>query len=152
MMIIPPDLMSETDRQLLNDNGICVVVAQDPGKVRFVDPLPVVSSRSQIEQAAIQLSRKLLNRKVFNTDWSGEKEVSWIIAQAFAQLLTIGTPLSGEPTQAELEQKVYDETKLQEMRVLAKEDARADHLRQKTLAAEAVKSQVKKLTREGTGR
>lgn len=39
-MIIPPELMSADDVKLLNENGICVVIATDPSKVKFVDPLP----------------------------------------------------------------------------------------------------------------
>ena len=46
MIILPPDVMDKENIDLLRENGICVVVAKDPAKVRFVDPIPAVASRT----------------------------------------------------------------------------------------------------------
>lgn len=52
--------MSEEDMQRLRDNGMCVVVAEDPSQVNFIDPLPCISSRTEIDYAAIQMAKKVL--------------------------------------------------------------------------------------------
>lgn len=66
MIILPPGVMSEESIQMLRDNEICVVVAKNPAKVRFIDPLPCISSRTELEHAALQLAHKLLAGE-FNT-------------------------------------------------------------------------------------
>jgi hypothetical protein len=53
MIILPPGVMDDENIKLLRENDICVVVAEDPAKVRFVDPIPAASNRAQMEQAAI---------------------------------------------------------------------------------------------------
>lgn len=61
MVIIPPDVMSDEDITLLRENGICVVVCKEPDAVRFVDAIPEISSRTEIQAASIELSRFLLS-------------------------------------------------------------------------------------------
>ena len=60
VIILPPNIMSEEDMQRLRDNGMCVVVAEDPSQVNFIDPLPCISSRTEIDHAAIKLAQKVL--------------------------------------------------------------------------------------------
>jgi hypothetical protein len=60
MIILPPDVMDAENIKLLRENDICVVVAKDPVKVRFVDPIPAASSRTEIEEVAIELFRRLI--------------------------------------------------------------------------------------------
>ena len=131
MMIIPPDTMSAEDIALLRENGVCVVVSKEPGALRFLDPLPVVSSRSQIEHAAIQLSRKLLgsNFWINNGGWASRSRAD--VVSLFVELLAKGTPLDPGITQQEQEQRVYDETKYDEIRRLAREDAKAERAAKK---------------------
>lgn len=121
MIILPPDTMSNEDIQELRANGVCVVVSKDPAAVRFVDPLPAVTSRTEIEQAAIKLSRKLMSPGFWNSD-----DTRRIITATFIDLLVAGTPLDPMPPQAELEKRAYDESKINEQRQIAREDARAE--------------------------
>ena len=126
MMIVPPKTFSEGDLQLLRDNGICIVETADPAAVRFVDPLPVVSSRSEMERAAIALSRKLLTKGhcPWNDTTLGD------IARMFADLLLEGTSLDADRVQ--LEESTYNEAHHEEIRKIAREDARAARAAKKT--------------------
>lgn len=124
MIILPSDVMSKDDIEILRANNICVVVATDPSKVRFVDPIPAQSSRTDIENAAIKLSRKILSGH-FNEDSTKT------FAQMYVSLLVQGTPLDSRPSQAEMEKRAYDESKLEEVRKLAREDARAERFAKK---------------------
>lgn len=92
IIIIPPDTMSEEHIKLLRENDLCVVVAKDPSKVKFVDPIPAMSSRTQIESAAIKLSRILLNKQwghVSQSNLIGQDEFS----KLYVKLLIEGTQL-----------------------------------------------------------
>jgi hypothetical protein len=136
MIILPPGTMSKEDMDQLRENGVCVVEAKEPAVVRFVDPIPVQSSRTQIEQASIELSRRLLSKG--NEQLMQRKD----IASLFVSLLTKGTPLSEGPTQAEHDAAVWSQAKDDELRRLAVEEARADRAearRKKKEAAEAGK-------------
>jgi hypothetical protein len=123
MMILPPGLMSDKDMQLLRDNGICVVTAEDPARVKFVDPIPVVSSRTQIEHAAIQLSRRILNGECKNS--AGYLDTGSVYSK-FINLVVSGSPLDPKPTREEIERRIFDETKADEIRKIAREEARAE--------------------------
>ena len=120
MMIVPPGTFSQGDLQLLLDNGICIVETADPAAVRFVDPLPVVSSRSEMEVAAIALSRKLLTKG--HCPW--DENTRGNVARMFADLLIKGTSLDAE--KIEHEKFIYNNVKDDEIRKLAREDARAE--------------------------
>lgn len=112
--------MSDANIKHLRDNGICVVIASDPAKVRFIDPIPSQSSRTEIENAAIQLSRRILNGQVFNDDGTR------ICTKKFCELLLAGTPLRSGPSPEEYNKQVYDGAKHDELRKLAREEAKAE--------------------------
>lgn len=125
MMIVPPNTFSAGDLQLLRDNGICIVETVDPAAVRFVDPLPVVSSRSEMEVAAIALSRKLLTKG--HCPWDENTRSN--VARMFADLLIKGTSLDADNVQRE--EFIYNNTKHDELRKIAREDARAERAKKK---------------------
>lgn len=120
MIVLPPDTMSPEHIKLLRDNGICVVVAKNPMSVRFVDPIPCQSSRTQIEDAAIKLSRKALNGQIYNGD--GTK----VFAEHYVKLLISGTPLDERGTQEDQEKRTFQLAKDDEIRRLAREEAKAE--------------------------
>jgi hypothetical protein len=120
IIILQPDSMSESDIKLLRDNKICVVVAKDPNALKFLDPIPAQSSRNEMENAAISLSRKLLNG-----DLSGYIDRRDVTA-LYCDILTKGTSLDPRPTQAEQEKSIFDQAKREELQRLAREEAKAD--------------------------
>lgn len=133
ILIIPPETMSNDDVKRLNDNGICTVVCKDPLAVKFLDPIPSMAGRDRIEQAAIELSRRILN-------WGPEKGKTWTglinrgdVLSVFFNVLQSGTSLSDDPTpkeiaaarQQQLEREAH-QTKMEEVRKIAREEARAE--------------------------
>lgn len=130
ILILPPKLMSEEHIKLLRDNDLCVVVAEDPAKVRFLDPIPAQSQRGKIEQAAIALSKIVLNRQ-WGAYTADNTIGSATAARIFFDLLCKGTDLDPRPSQREMESTVYDNEKLDEIRRLAREDAKAERLAKK---------------------
>lgn len=135
MMILTPGTMSDGDIAELRANNICVVVSKDPAAVRFVDPLPVQSSRTEIEIAAIKFSRKVLANNFWNPEWSGAKDARATLVSKFIEILSVGSPLDPNPSQQELEKKAYNEAKIEEQRRIAREDARAEREAKKKAAA-----------------
>lgn len=138
MIILPPDTMSAEDIKKMDENGICVVVSNDPSKVKFVDPLPAKSSRTEIEAAAIRMSRILLNGQwgdISNSSLIGLSE----FARLYVRCLINGTPLDkngpAEETLEKNRQLDYSEAYRLEVQKIAREDARAE--RQKKKEAEA---------------
>ena len=129
IMILPPNAMSKADIDLLNTNDLCVVIAEDPALVKFVDPLPAQSSRNEVENAAIQLSRRLLHSDSVHS--RGD------VTKIFVDLLTKGTPISAGPTDAEIRERFFQSEKANELKRLAIEEARAERAeaRQKKRAA-----------------
>lgn len=134
MIILPPDTMTEENIKLLRENDICVVVAKDPSKVRFVDPIPSASSRTEIERAAIKLTRILLNRQWGHITVNGEIGIG-TIARLYIECLAQGTPLDANGTTAEKEQQIFNQTKINELERLAREEARAERAAKKAKAA-----------------
>jgi len=130
MIIVPPELLDAADRKALEDNGVCVVVAKDPAKLRFMDPLPAVSNRSEIEMAALKMSRILLNRQWGNYTTSAVVGAD-TFARIFADCLIEGTRLSLNGTIEEREQKQYDLARMDELARIAREDARAERAAKK---------------------
>lgn len=124
MIILPPEEMTPEDISLLRENGICVVVSKNPQSVKFVDPLPVVSNRTQMEEAAIQLSRRLLRGDLFRDNRRD-------FASLYMDCLTKGTSLDPEPTQQEQEKRIFDGAKVEEIRRLAREEAKAERAAKK---------------------
>ena len=130
MIIIPAKAMSDANIKLLRDNGICVVVANKPEAVRFLDPIPASSSRTQIENAAIKLSRILLNRQwghVNNSTLIGHTEFTRLYVDALLE----GTSLDPKPTIAEQTAKIFTTEKQDEIRRMAREEARAERAAEK---------------------
>lgn len=128
IIILPPKAMSDENIKLLRENEICVVVAEDPAAVKFIDPIPSMSSRTQVESAAIGLSRILLNGQ-----WGDYSSLNQIGRETFSRiyvdLLIKGSPLDkNHQTQAELEKKVFDAEKIDALRKLAQEEARAERV------------------------
>jgi len=134
MMIVPPDMMSDDNLKLLRDNGICVVVAEKPEAIKFLDPIPAAASRTQIEHAAIMLSRKLLGPE---SPWGGSTRDS--VAKMFVDLLVTGTPLDPKPSIQEIERQIFHAEKAEEIRRIAREEARAERLAAKAAKAKPVK-------------
>jgi hypothetical protein len=139
MIIIPPNTMSDADIQELRKNEICVVVATDPAKVKFVDPIPAVSSRTKIEQAAIQLSRKLLHRQWTHITTDNSIGIN-TISRLYIECLIAGTPLDERGSIEEREQEYFDNAKMTELERLAKEEARAERAAKRAAANPKVKS------------
>ena len=123
MIILPYGQMLESQIKLLRDNGICVVTAKDPSKIRFVDPIPAASSRTQMENAAIKLSRLLLNGTWNPPDRSLDRSD---FCRFFVEFLVEGTPLDKSGTVADREKIEYNYAHLDEVRKMAREDARAE--------------------------
>lgn len=135
MIILPLEMMSERDIQALRDNGICVVEAKDPSKIKFVDPIPAVSSRTQVENAAIQLSRCVLSglgRCSISNDGSMNR-IS--ILRQYIDFLIVGTPLDPKPPREEIEKEIFNEEKKNEIRKIAREEARAEKQAKKEVEA-----------------
>lgn len=124
MIILPPDEMSPDDIQRLRDNDICVVVTKHPQSVKFVDPIPVQTSRTQIEHAAIMLTRKLFSGALFRDNKRD-------FANLYVECLIAGTPLDGNGTAEEQEQRIFDAAKRSELERLAREEATAERAAKK---------------------
>lgn len=123
ILILPKGKMSAEDRQRLNDNGICTVECDDPAAVKFLDPIPSAASRTAVEDAAIRLSRKVLA-----TDFWGSGETRQLLAAAYVDILVRGTKLD---PRKEKEQEIFDATKMEEVRKIAREEARAERAAKK---------------------
>lgn len=97
ILIIPPETIDAEGVQLLRDNGLCVVVAKDPDAVKFLDPIPTMVDRSRVEQASIDLSRKLLSKDSFPSNGLGTRAD---VCRLFVDLLLAGVPL--DPSQSDV--------------------------------------------------
>lgn len=135
IIILPPNTMSAEDIATLRENDLCVVVSEDPSKVKFVDPIPAISSRTEIESAAIKLSRCLLNGT-----WQGKTYLEkQDMANLYVQFLIQGTPLDKNGSTNEQEERHFNREKQDELSRLAREEARAERS-----AAKAAKQSQKK--------
>ena len=132
LIILPKGAMSAKDKEKLTKNGICVVETETPSLVKFVDSVPEIASRTQIEQAAIQLSRKVLDRKTWGYN---NEDTSKEMAKMYIDLLIKGTPLDPRPTQAEQEKEIFDQAKADELRRIAREEAKAERAAAKAAKA-----------------
>lgn len=133
IIILPPDAMSEDNLKLLRENDICVVVAKDPAAIKFVDPIPAASSRTQIENAAIALSRVVLSGQwghYTNYDHITKGEA----AKIYVDCLVEGTPLAAHYRHPEVVAKeIFDTEKANEIRRLAREEAKAERAKLKAI-------------------
>lgn len=121
MIIVPPDVLSAEDVKKLEANDICVVVASDPAKVRFMDPIPAVSSRTEMEQAAIRLSRILLHGQHNAGGHISRSD----IASLYVNILVEGTPLGARGSLEEQEKEWAAIARRQEVERLAREETHA---------------------------
>jgi hypothetical protein len=133
ILILPPDSMSTDDIELLNANGICTVVAKDPAAVKFLDPIPSAAERTKTESAAIELGRKIMSKDFWTS--AGTRDM---ICGAYVDLLVKGTSLDPRPSQKEREQEIFDIAKADELRRLAREEAKAQRAEAK-LKSDAAK-------------
>lgn len=138
IIILPPDAVTAEDIQILRDNDLCVVVAKDPATVKFVDPIPSASSRTEIENAAIQLSRRML---------AGELQGKYDkanVSSLYVDILLKGTPLDADQLDKETHTRQWFNTEyFEEVKRLAREEAREDRKKRKEEAA-AKKTEVQK--------
>lgn len=134
ILILPPDSMTAGDIQLLNNNGICTVVAKNPAAVKFLDPIPSAAERTKTEDAAIALGRKIMNKGFWTNDSTRSE-----ICKAYVDLLVKGTSLDPLPSIKEREQELFDTEKANEIRRLAREEAKAERAAKKK-AKEASKA------------
>lgn len=92
IIILPPGAMTDDNIKKLEDNGICVVVAEKPEEVRFLDPIPSAASRDKMIQASVQLSRILLSPGGMNGIQSRADA-----CRLYTDILLEGTPLESHP-------------------------------------------------------
>lgn len=136
IIILPPDVMSDEHQKLLRDNGLCVVVASEPGKVKFVDPIPAASSRTKIEDACIKLSRILLNRQWGNYNTSSSIGIT-DFSKIYLDALMEGTPLDSNGTFEEQETRFFNTAKREELQRLARVEAKEEREAAKAAKAKA---------------
>jgi hypothetical protein len=125
IIVVPPKLLSEEAVKLLRENGLCVVEAADPSQLRFLDPIPAASNRSQMEAAAIRLSRILLSGSwgnFFNSTCLGVSE----FARIYVKLLSEGTPLDPKGTLEERQRVAFEHAKIEESARLGREAAKKE--------------------------
>lgn len=134
MIVLPPETMSKEDIQSLRDNGLCVVEAKNPALVRFVDPIASATDRPAIENAAIKLSRIILNRQWSSYSQNSEIGVG-VFSRIFVDCLTEGTPLDRNGSVEQQERKIFDEAKRLEIQRLAREEAKEDRAAAKAAKA-----------------
>lgn len=129
IIILPPNVMSSEDIKMLRDNDLCVVIAKDPNAIKFLDPIPVAASRTELENAAIALSRKILTKGTYDSTLRSD------FAKMYVDLLVRGTSLDPEPTEAELNREIFDMAKADELQRLGIEEAKAERAEAKKKVA-----------------
>lgn len=90
VIILPPGEITKEDIAILRENGMCVVEAKDPSKVRFVEPPPL--GYSVQERAAIALCRWVMGHDNPGANWS-RRELAAKLADFFCE----GSPLEPLP-------------------------------------------------------
>lgn len=122
ILVIPTNAMTPDSVMALRSNGICVVETEDPSKVKFLDPIPSAAERTRVEDAALSLSRKVLSTSFWT---NGRESGAWqAVAATYLDALVNGTPLDSKPSPVEEERRIYQEAKNDELRKIAKEEAR----------------------------
>lgn len=126
IVILPPGAMTDDNMTMLRENGLCVVVAENPPAVKFLDPITAVIGRTAVESAAIELSRKVLNPESYAryAAGAGPSRAGW--AAIYIDILVKGTSLQPGPTEQELQQEAFDSEKYEELRRLAREEAKEE--------------------------
>lgn len=126
--------MTAEDIKEMRDNGLCVVVAEDPAAIKFLDPIPSAMDRTKQEAAAIALSRKIMSPGF----WDNSDTRKSMTAH-FVDLLVAGTSLDPKPTKEEAEKKIFSDEKAEEIRKIAREEARSERSAAKAQAAATLK-------------
>jgi len=126
IIILPEGEMSADNLKALRDNWLCVVECKNPASVKFLDPIPSAAERTKVEDAAIALSRKVLNPGFWTQDSTRQN-----MAGHFVDILLKGTRLDPEPPRAEVERDIFDDAKADELRKIAREEARAERAAKK---------------------
>lgn len=85
VIILPKGAVSAEDIALLRENQFCVVEADDPSEVRFMEPPP--NGYSEQERAAIALCRHIM-RHSWDASWT-KRDLGNLLAQFFIE----GSPL-----------------------------------------------------------
>jgi len=141
IIVLPKKTMSQEDIKQLRDNELCVVEASDPSKVKFIDPIPSASQRGKIDQAAIQLSRILLNGT-----WGHYQNTNMLsrsdFARIYVDMLISGTALDSQGDTAEQEQRLITNARRSELEKLAREDARAERAAKKAAQSSTEKGKA----------
>ena len=137
ILIIPPNTIDAEGIKALNDNGICTVVATEPSKVKFLDPIPAMEGRTQPEQAAIVLGRKLLASRTYINAGHWQSIDRADVWRWYLEALTKGTSLDIDGTTQEQEERIIKEEREEELRKIAREEARAEWSRKKAEKAAA---------------
>jgi len=86
VIILPIGKVTRKDIRELRKNNFCVIEAEDPGAVRFLEP--PLHGYSANEVAAMKLCRYLLSK---NNQYSLDR---YAIASKLAFIMTEGTPLA----------------------------------------------------------
>lgn len=109
---------------MLRSNDFIVVVSKHPAAVKFLDPIPSSKDRGKIEQAAIQLSRKILHR-----EWGHIQQGPLdhtVAVKLFVECLIHGTALDENGSTDEQLDNAYLREKTAEYQRLARADAKAE--------------------------
>lgn len=131
MMILPVGAMDDENIRLLRENHICVVVAENPAALKFVDPLPTASSRTEIENAAIKFSRRVLRKNEFNDN----DVFRGTLTKMFVDMLVSGTPLDPNGTTEEQERRIIDAARRDELERIGREEVREERAAKKAAKA-----------------
>jgi hypothetical protein len=142
ILVIPKGSISADDIKKLNDNGICTVESDNPAMVKFLDPIPSAQERGRVEQAAIQLSRLVLNGMIGPRNYPLNRSE---IHSIFVECLLTGTPLDRNATTQDQERRFFEDAKRDELNRLAREEAREERRAAKEAKkAEAAKTEAAK--------
>jgi len=139
IIILPKNVMSPEHIKKLQENDLCVVEADNPALVKFVDPIPAMKDRSKVEDAALRFSRILLTGRGLNNGTSYNSSHSEI-CRLYVSCLLEGTDLSAGPTQQEREQAYFNAEKMDEIRRLARQEAKEE----RDAAKKAIQEKSKK--------
>lgn len=126
ILLIPPNTIGDDDVKSLRDNGLCVVTVTDPGAVKFLDPIPSMAQRTKVENAAIALSRKILEPNFFIQSGSWVSRSRTDVISVFLDVLIKGSELDPSPSVAEIERQVFTQVKREEVSKIAREEAREE--------------------------
>ncbi len=147
IIVLRKGTMSAEDIKELRGNWLCVVESEDPSTLKFLDPIPAAAERTKVEDAALALSRKMLDP----TTWTSGLESGAYrhIANTFVDLVMRGTRIDRNPSQQETERAIFDEAKAEELRRLAREEAKTERKAQReAVAAEQARLAAEKKAKQ----